>query len=246
MQRLTRQLGWVLVVVLLVTPLTALAAPGNQQGGAVVYGSVVTGTITDAQPEVVYTFYGYAGDVLSLGMFRTSGNLDSYLVVYNAYPSQNPLAYDDDSGGSGDAQIGYYSLPYTGTYYIVAGRYGRQDGGSTGTFQMSVTAGESYTGGTSGQQGGELVYGSVVTGAVTAAVSETVYNFYGQAGDVVTIEMQALSGGLDSYLVVYDAYPSQNPLTYDDDSGGSGDAMIASYSLPYTGYYYVVATRLWP
>ena len=207
---------------------------------------LVTGAVTMAVSETVYSFYGQAGNVVTIEMLGLSGNLDSYLVVYDAYPSQNPLTYDDDSAGNANAMIASYSLPYTGYYYIVATRYGRETGSSTGNYQLSLSAGGSVppvVGGTSGQQGGELVYGSVVTGAVTTAVSETVYSFYGQAGNVVTIEMLGLSGNLDSYLVVYDAYPSQNPLTYDDDSAGNANAMIASYSLPYTGYYYIVATR---
>lgn len=62
------------------------------------------------------------------------------------------------------------------------------------------------------------------------------YVFSGSAGQVATILLE--SGEFDAYLVLLDE--ESNILAEDDDSGGNGNARI-SLTLPYTGYYAVIA-----
>jgi len=127
----------------------SMAAPLEQKGGTapilIAYGETVVGSIDNRLYEQAYVFDGQAGDVVTISMVSLDNTLDSYLVLYDAYPSQNPLASDDDSGGNGNALINGYQLPATGRYYIVATRYGRQTGEAPAaiTSRLSCGAGRS-------------------------------------------------------------------------------------------------------
>ena len=131
----------------LIMMLVALALPASvtlaQKGGEItpiMLDEVVSGTLSAQRYEMVYSYDGQAGEMISVSMVSLDG-LDPYLALYDAYPSQNPLAYDDDSGGATDALINGYRLPSTGRYYIVATRYGRETGTSVGGFTLALTSG---------------------------------------------------------------------------------------------------------
>ncbi len=140
-RQFSRQSG---LVALALATAVVLMCPGAAlaQGGFIPlsYGDTVSGVITGADYEVVYVFNGQAGDVVTAAMDRTDMVFDPYLVLYDAYPSQNPLAFDDDGGGELNALIGGYVLPATGTYYLVATRYGRETGMATGSYVLTLTA----------------------------------------------------------------------------------------------------------
>ncbi len=131
------------LLVALALPLLAVAAPPTQKGDIIpiAYGDTVSGTISNAAYEVVYSFEGQAGDVVTITMTRTDDMLDPYLALYDAYPSQNPLAFDDDGGGDLNARIAGFSLPAPGTYYIVATRFGRDVGTTTGGYTLTLQQG---------------------------------------------------------------------------------------------------------
>ena len=88
--------------------------------------------------------------------------------------------------------------------------------------------------------------------AVLGAVGSTrlddldFFTFYGQAGDVVTLDIDGGIGGkqsVDTILAVFDA--NHNVLrmnddnTLDDGSVSTGDSRIDNFTLPVTGYYTV-------
>ncbi|MCA9911509.1 MAG: hypothetical protein KC519_22800 [Anaerolineae bacterium] len=118
---------------LLITPMAALA----QADTALSYGSSLDGAITDAQPEVRYTFSGAAGDLIVARMMATDTELDSYLILLD--PSGEQITFDDDDGGSLNSLIGPFSLPIDGEYTLIAthccpsGSYN-----SSGSFVISV------------------------------------------------------------------------------------------------------------
>ncbi len=103
------------------------------------YGDVVTGTISDDQPEVRYSFQAEAGDVITISMIAMDdgsfNRLDSYLLLLDEIG--NEIAYDDDSGGSLNAFLGPQSLG-AGTYTIVATRCCGGSGGSFGDYQLAL------------------------------------------------------------------------------------------------------------
>jgi len=64
------------------------------------------------------------------------------------------------------------------------------------------------------------------------------YTFFGQSGQPVTIEAEALTF-TDSYLYLYD--PKGDLIAVDDDSGGSLNAKLSEFTLPENGLYTVGA-----
>lgn len=80
-----------------------------------------------------------------------------------------------------------------------------------------------------------------VEGTITDNQFIQFWDFDVIAGELVTIEMEHLSGGLDPFLVIIDA--NDYVLAFDDDSAGDFDAAIHNISFPQSGTYTVAATR---
>ncbi len=210
----------------------------DQQGTEIAYGETVEGRINDADPSDTWLFEGEAGDVVTIAMRATNGNLDPLLYLYNPQGSQ--LAANDDSGRSLDAAIVSFRLPSSGTHTILATRFGGPGGYSSGSYELTLSTGQDEGSG-QGTGGGEIAYGETASGQIADADPSDAWTFAGQAGDVVTITMQATSGDLDAYLTLYD--PQGRELTTNNDCCGSFDAQIQSYRLPTTGTYTIAATR---
>ncbi|MFC2046221.1 carboxypeptidase regulatory-like domain-containing protein [Chloroflexota bacterium] len=122
--------------VLLIVGLLVGSAPVAAQRGAtganpISYGDTVTGTVLRPDGEH-WEFSGVSGDVVDITMDSTSGDVDPYLVLYG--PEGHIEAWDDDSGGGGDARIRTLTLPSTGAYTI---RAARRSG--TGDYQLTLT-----------------------------------------------------------------------------------------------------------
>ncbi len=84
--------------------------------------------------------------------------------------------------------------------------------------------------------------GSSVTGTITNQAPYEAYSFEGQTNDLVTIDMSATSGNLDTFLFLIDS--SGNIVRSNDDrTQGDTDAEIVDALLPAPGTYTVVATR---
>ncbi|GAB4527253.1 MAG: hypothetical protein OHK0046_44890 [Anaerolineae bacterium] len=81
--------------------------------------------------------------------------------------------------------------------------------------------------------------------AVTSQITDENYvefwDFDVNAGEPVTIRMEALDDNLDPFLLLLDA--NDNVLAYDDDGGGDLNALLANVRFPETGVYTVAATR---
>ncbi|MFQ3673908.1 MAG: PPC domain-containing protein [Aggregatilineales bacterium] len=77
----------------------------SEQGSTLLYGVPVTGTISNIEPQIFYTFRANRGDVLTIEMQRTSGTLDPYLQVLDS--NRFLLASNDDvpEGGSHNSRI---------------------------------------------------------------------------------------------------------------------------------------------
>ncbi|MEO1287594.1 MAG: PPC domain-containing protein [Chloroflexota bacterium] len=84
--------------------------------------------------------------------------------------------------------------------------------------------------------------GDEVEDALTEDVMMFLYGFNGLEGDEVTISMDAQSDELDPYLVLLG--PAGELIAFDDDSGGSLDALIEDAELPYTGTYFIIASSI--
>lgn len=223
--------------------------PPDGGGGTVLTdGTSVTGTIDDDTFEQRYSFFGNAGDVVTIEMTaETDGNLDSYLVLID--PDGNELAVNDDASITTiNASITEYTLPVDGTYTIIATRYDQADGSSSGSFTLSLSGSgrdvPTDDGNTNPPSSDStiLIDGVSVTATIDDATFEQQYTFNGNAGDVVTIEMTAgNNGNLDTYLSLLG--PDGSELAINDDVGISSTDSRIEFTLPETGTYTAVATR---
>jgi hypothetical protein len=199
------------------------------------YEESVTGSLNSAQYEHLWDFQGHAGDIITLDLTRTSGDLDPYLRLFG--PDGELLARDDDNDDSTDATI-TYTLPATGQYLAQATRYAGQQGTSSGTYQLALRLGTPETGSTGG---GAIGFGLTVTGTLSDADFSDAWTFQGTLGESVTISMAALDGSLDTLLELID--PSGQPVASDDDGGDGTNSLIVDFVLQSTGTYTILAQR---
>jgi hypothetical protein len=91
------------------------------------------------------------------------------------------------------------------------------------------------------QDGGTLTFDAPVTGEITNDEPQVRYTFEGTEGEIITINMSALPGTLDSYLELM--APDGTSLLTADDYAGSLNSQVGPFTLPESGTYTVVATR---
>jgi hypothetical protein len=206
------------------------------------YGSSVVGRITPEEPLVFYFLRAQRGDVITISMHRTSGNLDPHLDL--AQSNGLILVSNDDDPlveGTLDAGINRYTVLKTGVYLIVATRFGREVGNTKGSYVLSVSQVAPDELGLTPGDARLIDYGLPLDGTIDNDVPVRYYRFDGRRGDVIAVMMTAQSGNLDPLVKLADA--NLAVITQDDDSGGGKDARIAAYSLPAAGTYYLLATR---
>lgn len=247
-------------VVMLLTVLIALALSvpalprAHAGGGAMAYGDVVQGVLSNANYYEVWTFAGNKGDHVQI-LMQGDGNLDPYLGLLDAAGEQ-VLAEDDDSGGNSNAYI-ELTLPATADYVIIATRYGFDTGTSAGRYTLALqgnTGTTNVSNTTTGPQEvspgvfymGDLTLGQPVMGSLSDAAYAQIYSVELQAGVEFVAVMYAAEGSLlDPYLIV--ATEGGDVLAEDDDSGvqaegGKFDALV-QLTIPQDGVYLVAATR---
>lgn len=102
-------------------------------------GAPVNGSITPTNKFDVYTFNALAGTVVTIAMNNTSGTLDPTLYLIS--PSGTQVAENDDAvaGENTNSLIADLTLPEDGQYIIIATHFGALYGGTTGTYQLSLT-----------------------------------------------------------------------------------------------------------
>jgi len=100
----------------------------------------VQGTINNNQFANFWDFDVDAGETITVTMKRSSGNLDSFIVLLDA--NNHILAYDDDSAGNKDAVLRNIRVPQRGTYTVAATRYKQAQGYSQGNYTLTIDYGQ--------------------------------------------------------------------------------------------------------
>ncbi len=106
-------------------------------GGDDLASGPVADTIDGAHPARDYAFEGAAGESVTITMARTSGDLDTYLILIG--PGGGVVAENDDAG-MGQSQIAV-ALPESGTYTVRAGRFAAESGTTSGDFTLTLERG---------------------------------------------------------------------------------------------------------
>lgn len=95
-----------------------------------------------------------------------------------------------------------------------------------------------------GALAGSLAYGQPVSGVFLSSFERHVYTFDGAAGTYISLQMEALEGGIDPVLRLFDATGA--PIAMDDDSGGGSTALLRDIFLPADETYIVQALTTRP
>jgi hypothetical protein len=201
----------------------------------------ISGTLDDVTPLRLYAYTGLAGEILNIAMRSTSGDLDPFLLVVDP-KGRELVRNDDESSESLNAVIRGFRLPESGNYIVVASRYGQQYGFTQGEFDLSITK-VSDTESQFGLFSQPVAYGTEITGTINDAVPGLLYTFRGNTGDLISVQMLATTGDLDTRLILTDNLGSTLVANDDDLLNLTIDALIHEYILPRSGYYSIVATR---
>ncbi|WP_119072994.1 PPC domain-containing protein [Aggregatilinea lenta] len=211
-------------------------------GTAIALGSTTLGRITSQEPVAFYFLRAERGDVLDLSMRRTSGDLDPHLDL--ATSDGRIIASNDDdplAQGTLDAAIHNYTVLDSGTYVVVATRFGQEAGNTQGSYILSAGRAAPDALGVTADRARLIDYGQSMQGDIDETLTGRYYWFEAKRGDVVTIDQETDEGNLDPMVRLLDANFTE--LAANDNSGTRGLAEILAYTLPDAGRYYILATR---
>lgn len=206
-----------------------------------------SGTIDRRSIEFNFVFEGEEGAIFNIQMVADTGDLDPYLLLLDENGS-TLIENDDDPLGSGrDAYIRDFALPDDGRYVIIAGRFRREQGRTTGDFTLRVSQPAARAEVTALPDATEPAPDTndetIIEGVINDATPTAEFTIEVEAPAIIEIELTALSGNLDAYLLVLDA-TGEILIENDDAPQGSGrDAYIRQFQLPKAGQYTIVATR---
>ncbi len=117
------------------------SAPGKPfTAQTVSYNNSYKGAISDDAPLDFYRFSGKTGELVTIAMNASAGDLNAYLILMDS--DLNELAANDDVSTGRDARITQFRLPKDGEYFILATRSGLAEGTTTGAYDLALTAGE--------------------------------------------------------------------------------------------------------
>lgn len=219
----------------------------------IAFGQTINGTLSNGDCVLednslfdVYTFNGTTGQQISI--FMSSATFDTFLFLRR--PDGTILTADDDGGGGTNSRIpansGFFTLPSTGVYSILANSFAP---GVTGSY--AVTLSSQGAGGTCPST--PIAFGQTVNG--TLSISDCTlsdnsffdaYTFNGTAGQSISISLT--SPTFDTYLLLF---RPDGTLLFEDDDGGSGlNSRIppesGTLTLPVTGTYKILANSFAP
>ncbi len=216
---------------------TEVAQASVSEGGIIAYGMTVTGNIRDDNPAVAYEFNAQAGDIVTITMNSTVGNLDPYLVLNAPDGEQITLNDDDPQNDTLNAAIRNVTIPEDGDYVIIATRYGGDDNPSTGRYALTIEQSVPIV------ATGQLEYGQRVIDTLDDTMFAIEYSFEASVGDVVNIQMNATTGNLDTLLLLLNE-EGDEVTRNDDDSDSTGfNSFIRNFIMPSAGTYTIIATR---
>lgn len=95
----------------------------------------IKGTVTDTNPLNIWTLNVPANSTVTITMYGTSGDLDPYIGLLTEDLSE--VLIENDNWYFNDARV-IYSFDTAGTYSLVATRFGFVEGGTSGTYTLTI------------------------------------------------------------------------------------------------------------
>lgn len=209
-----------------------------------VFSFETTGTLNASDWRVRYIFDADAGDVISVQMNTDSPRLDPLIILENE-AGERLTVNDDAVEGVDNAAILNYVIENDGTYALVASRRGEEDSPYIGDYEISyLRLPASYYDPATGISLRPIEANQEANGEISDEAFFVAYVFTGNTGDVVSVEMNRVSGNLDAYLILVNRRTRTIIAENDDDERDeTTNAYLSEISLPENGEYLVLATR---
>jgi predicted small secreted protein len=214
-----------------------IGAPAVTRDVNLQYGDIVSGVINDDNFQFEYIFEAQSEDAVNIYMGAISGDLDTYLILLDDEGNQLARNDDQEPGASFNAGI-EHTVSRSGTFTILATRFQQETGTSSGEFELSLNSGQALP----PRGDGDLRFGDTVSGVINDDNYQFEYVFRAQSGDVVSVYMGAISGDLDTYLILLDDDGDELARNDDQEPGASFNAGI-EYTVPRSGIFTILATR---
>lgn len=199
-----------------------------------------TGEISDDNYAVLLTFAGQAGQTVDIETDAEEGAVDTFLILRTADGRELARNDDRDADNRSAALFGV-ELPEKGNYTVVVTRFRQRFGETEGEF--TATLSEAAGGNPPTDRTRLIGYDVAQFGTINSTDATEAYTFEGAAGDVITATMTATSGNLDPTLRLTDEAGNEIAINSDINRVSDPNAQIADYTLPYSGYYTLIATR---
>jgi Bacterial pre-peptidase C-terminal domain len=243
-------------------PVTVIETPEGEDDGvaeeetpipeaeviSITYGESVSGTLSEDVTSQSYVFSGLEGDIVRINMSAAAGSSVDTLLRLLDDNGEVLEENDDIVNGQNRNSLLQTELPADGEYTIQATRFSPTDGtpATEGDYNLALEIVDPAAAGISPTVL-PISSGETVTNTVNDEQYLMFYSFEGSSGEVVTIEVNAISGDLDAvlYLLTYTSAGQSVELTSNDDSlrGGTFNPLIEDYSLPISGTYLIGVGR---
>ena len=212
------------------------------------YSETVTGELSDDLPQQDYIFVGTADDNIRIRLTALpDSGLDTVVRLVDA--DGNVIAENDDiTPGENRNSLLQTQLPADGQYTIHATRFTPTDGtaATEGGFELTLEYVEPGAVGVSPTVD-PILPGETVSNSVNQEQYLMFYSFTANSGDIITLEVNTISGDLDAVMYLYTYTSAGDPveIARNDDSprGGTFDPLIENFSIPRTGTYLIAVGR---
>lgn len=203
------------------------------------YGTPVTGTIDDANPQQTWTLNVASADRISVQVERTSGNLVPDVTVQDSSGSDVAQSYGADQTFAA-AVIDDQTLPSDGIYTVLVSRENGDSGTTTGDYTLTVTPLGTAPDNPNNQTViGEIKADTPIKGEITATHWYDLYTYNAPAGDSIDVTAERTGGTLQPVVEILDS--NGNALTSGYNNGVTADT--GRYDLPAPGQYTIAVSR---
>jgi len=206
----------------------------------------------------LFAFNATEGDVVTISMTQAEDStLDPYIILLG--DDGAVYANDDDTGGNLSSLIEDFTIPKSGSFFILATTYSGIRDGSISADDGTVVEGLNYSIEVSGNTqpeditegfqyfAGKLEIGDTVTVEITLEAPIFYVTFIAEKGQTISVGAQGVDGDgdnlpdVDTLLYLFDY--AGNRLTVDDDNGDAPLAsLIANFEVPQDGLYFAFVT----